>query len=76
MVLFTKTVFKSDLHQILLLMCLSAYLSNKCKKNSAEFLFILLYSLLYYAQIKLLVLWLNPIKKQESLYYLRILDFL
>ncbi len=51
MFLFTKTVIKYDLQQILLLMCFSAYLSNKCKKNSAEFLFILLYSL-YYAQIK------------------------
>ncbi len=30
MFLFTKTVIKSDLQQILLLMCFSAYLSNKC----------------------------------------------
>ncbi len=30
MFLFTKTVIKSDLHQILLLMCFSVYLSNKC----------------------------------------------
>ncbi len=29
MFLFTKTVIKSDLKQILLLMCFSAYLSNK-----------------------------------------------
>ncbi len=31
MFLFTKTVIKSDLQQILLLMCFSAYLSNTCK---------------------------------------------
>ncbi len=30
MFLFTKTVIKSDLQQILLLMCFSVYLSNKC----------------------------------------------
>ncbi len=30
MFLFTKTVIKSDLQQILLLMCFSAYLSNTC----------------------------------------------
>ncbi len=53
MFLFTKTVIKSDLQQILLLMCFSVYLSNKCNFFSAEFLFILLYSL-YYAQSKLL----------------------
>ncbi len=30
MFLFTKTVIKSDLQQILLLMCFSAYFSNTC----------------------------------------------
>ncbi len=71
MFLFTKTVIKSDLQQILLLMCFSAYLSNKCTFFSAEFLFILLYSL-YYAQSKLLFFTAQSFKKnQESLYYLR-----
>ncbi len=77
MFLFTKTVIKSDFQQILLLMCYSAYLSNKCKKNSAEFIFILLYSL-YYAQIKLLVLRLNPLKRtrnHSTILGLVILDF-
>ncbi len=42
MFLFTKTaVIKSDLQQLLLLMCFSAYLSNKLI-FSATFLFILL----------------------------------
>ncbi len=39
MVLFTKTVIKSDLEQILLLMCFSAYLSNKCKKKKSVYLY-------------------------------------
>ncbi len=45
MSLFTKTaVIKSDLHQILLLMCFSVNLSNTCSYIfSATFLFILLY---------------------------------
>ncbi len=37
MFLFTKTVIKSDLQQILLLMCFSAYLSNKCKSFLQNF---------------------------------------
>ncbi len=77
MFLFTKTVIKSDLQQILLLMCFSAYFSNTCNFFSAELLFILSYSL-YYAQIKLLVLQLNPLKRTRNhctILGLVILDF-
>ncbi len=37
MFLFTNTVIKSDLQKILLLMCFSAYLSNKCKFSQQHF---------------------------------------
>ncbi len=63
MFLFTKTVIKSDIQQILLLMCFSAYLSNTF--NFVFCLFILLFSL-YYAQIKLLILRLNPLKSTRN----------
>ncbi len=56
MFLFTKTaVIKSNLKQILLLKCFSAYLSNKCK-------FYVIYTFIYRlcAQIKLMVVWLSP----------------
>ncbi len=66
MFLFTTAVIKSDQsNQILLLMCFSAYLSNKCSYVfSVTFLFILLY--IGYAQIKLLDLWLNPLKRTRN----------
>ncbi len=76
MFLFTKTaVIKSDLQQLLLLMCFSAYLSNKYKFSLQHFYlyFYRLYRL--YAQIKLLVLWLSPLKRTRNHCTILILDF-
>ncbi len=66
MFLFIKTaVIKSDLQRILLLMCFSAYLSNTCSYIfSANLYLYFIYRL--YAQIKLLVLWLNPLKRTRN----------
>ncbi len=72
MFLFTKTaVIKSDLKQILLLMCFSAYLSNTFLCN------IFIYTFIYrlYAQINLLVLWLNPLKRTRNHWILGLLVF-
>ncbi len=76
MFLFTKTaVIKSDLPQILLLTCFSSYLSKSCSYIfSATFLFILLY-IGYMHKIKLLVLWLNPLKRTSTILGLLILDW-
>ncbi len=66
MFLFTKTVIKSDLQQILLLMCFSVYLSNKCTFSLQHFYLYFYIAYRLYAQIKLLVLWLNPLKRTRN----------
>ncbi len=64
MFLFTKTaVIKSDLQRILLLMCFTVYLSNTCSYIFSLYLYFI-YRL--YAQIKLLVLWLNPLRRTRN----------
>ncbi len=64
MFLFTKTaVIKSDLQRILLLMSFTVYLSNTCSYIFSLYLYFI-YRL--YAQIKLLVLWLNPLKRTRN----------
>ncbi len=61
MFLFNKTVvIKSDLQRILLLMCFGAYLQH----FSAHLYLYFIYR--PYAQIKLLVLWLNPLKRTRN----------
>ncbi len=64
MFLFTKTaVFKSDLQRILLIMCFTVYLSNTC-----SYIFYLYLYFIYrlYAQNKIMVLWLNPLKRTRN----------
>ncbi len=78
MSLFTKTaVIKSDLHQILLLMCFSANLAIHVHIFSLQlFIYTFIYRL--YAQIQLLIVWLNPLKRTKNhctILGLLILDF-
>ncbi len=72
MFLFTKTaVIKSDLQQILLLMCFSAYLINQF-----NFLCKILIILLYIGYMHKLNYWFcgSNLKKQESPSYIRPTD--